>query len=112
MQLIDYLVLLIYGAGILYIGSILSKKNKTSADMFAVKKQSPWWLSGLSAFMSAFSAGTFVVWGGIAYKHGLVAVSILMCSGISSFIVGRFIAGKWASLGITTVGGVLAGKVW
>jgi len=104
MQLIDYLVLLIYGAGILYIGSILSKKNKTSADMFAVKKQSPWWLSGLSAFMSAFSAGTFVVWGGIAYKHGLVAVSILMCSGISSFIVGRFIAGKWASLGITTVG--------
>lgn len=104
MQTIDYIVLLIYGVGILYIGSILSKKNKTSADMFAVKKQSPWWLSGLSSFMSAFSAGTFVVWGGIAYKFGFVAVSILMCSGISSFIVGRFIATKWASLGITTVG--------
>ena len=88
MQTIDYIILLIYGIGILYIGSILSKKNKTSADMFAVKKQSPWWLSGLSSFMSAFSAGTFVVWGGIAYKFGFVAVSILMCSGISSFIVG------------------------
>lgn len=104
MQSIDYFVLLIYGAGILLVGSILSKKNKTTADMFAVKKQSPWWLSGLSSFMSAFSAGTFVVWGGIAYKSGLVAVSILMCSGISSFIVGRFIATKWASLGIVTVG--------
>ena len=104
MHSIDYIVLIIYGAGILYIGSILSKKNKTSADMFAVKKQSPWWLSGLSSFMSAFSAGTFVVWGGIAYKFGFVAVSILMCSGISSFIVGRYIATKWASLGITSVG--------
>ncbi|WP_256011687.1 sodium:solute symporter family transporter [Desertivirga xinjiangensis] len=104
MQPIDYFVLLVYGAGILLVGSMLSKKNKTTEDMFAVKKQSPWWLSGLSSFMSAFSAGTFVVWGGIAYKSGLVAVSILMCSGISSFIVGRFIATKWASLGIVTVG--------
>ena len=100
----DYIILVIYGLGILYIGSILSKKNKTSADMFAVKKQSPWWLSGLSAFMSAFSAGTFVVWGGIAYKQGLVAVSICMCLGVSSFIVGILFAKKWASLGITTVG--------
>lgn len=100
----DYVILICYGIGILFIGSVLSKKNKTSADMFAVKKQSPWWLSGLSAFMSAFSAGTFVVWGGIAFKQGLVAVSICMCSGISSFLVGRFFAKKWASLGIESVG--------
>lgn len=72
--------------------------------MFAVRKQSPWWLSGLSSFMSAFSAGTFVVWGGIAYKQGFVAVSILMCSGIASFLVGKFFAKKWAALDITTVG--------
>lgn len=104
MVLADYLILLVYAVGILFIGSILTRRNKTAADMFAVKKQSPWWLSGLSAFMSAFSAGTFVVWGGIAYKQGMVAVSICMCSGISSFIVGKFFARKWASLGITTVG--------
>lgn len=104
MVLIDYIVLLVYAVGILFIGSILTKKNKTAADMFAVKRQSPWWLSGLSAFMSAFSAGTFVVWGGIAYKEGMVAVSICMCSGISSFIVGKYFAKKWASLGITSVG--------
>lgn len=104
MELIDYIILILYAAGILFIGSILSKRNKTGADMFAVSKQSPWWLSGLSAFMSAFSAGTFVVWGGIAYKQGFVAVSILMCSGIASFLVGKFFAKKWASLNISTVG--------
>lgn len=104
MVLADYIILLVYAVGILFVGSVLSKRNKTTADMFAVKKQSPWWLSGLSAFMSAFSAGTFVVWGGIAYKQGMVAVSICMCSGIASFIVGKLFAKKWASLGITTVG--------
>ncbi|MHC0441072.1 sodium:solute symporter family transporter [Flavobacterium sp. 3-210] len=104
MELTDYIILILYAAGILLIGGILSKRNKTSEDMFAVRKQSPWWLSGLSAFMSAFSAGTFVVWGGIAYKQGFVAVSILMCSGIASFLVGRFFAKKWASLNISTVG--------
>lgn len=104
MELTDYIILILYAAGILFIGSILSKRNKTSDDMFAVRKQSPWWLSGLSAFMSAFSAGTFVVWGGIAYKQGLTAVSILMCSGIASFLVGKFFAEKWASLNISTVG--------
>jgi SSS family solute:Na+ symporter len=108
MELIDYIILIIYAAGILLIGGILSKRNKTSDDMFAVRKQSPWWLSGLSAFMSAFSAGTFVVWGGIAYKQGFVAVSILMCSGIASFLVGKFFAEKWASLNISTVGEYVA----
>jgi SSS family solute:Na+ symporter len=108
MELIDYIILIIYAAGILLIGGILSKRNKTSEDMFAVRKQSPWWLSGLSAFMSAFSAGTFVVWGGIAYKQGFVAVSILMCSGIASFLVGKFFAEKWASLNISTVGEYVA----
>lgn len=101
---LDYLILVGYAIGMLVIGSILHKRNQTSSDMFAVSKQATWWLSGLSAFMSAFSAGTFVVWGGIAYKQGLVAVSILMCSGISSFLVGRYLAGRWASLGIKSVG--------
>jgi len=104
MTVLDYFVLLLYAVGMLIIGSILSKKNKNSADMFAVSKQAPWWLSGVSAFMSAFSAGTFVVWGGVAYKEGAVAISILMSLGVSSFIVGKFLAAKWASLGINTVG--------
>ncbi|WP_223815027.1 sodium:solute symporter family transporter [Sphingobacterium chuzhouense] len=104
MTLHDYIILMIYSVGMLAIGLILSRWNKSAADMFAVSKQSPWWLSGISSFMSAFSAGTFVVWGGIAFKHGAVAISILMCLGISSFIVGKTLAGRWARLGVTTIG--------
>lgn len=30
---------------------------------FAADGEAPWWLSGLSLYMSFFSAGAFVVWG-------------------------------------------------
>jgi SSS family solute:Na+ symporter len=52
--------------------------------------------------MTIFSAGTFVVWGGIAYRSGMAAVSILVCLGISSILVGVFFAGKWRKSGVTT----------
>jgi len=70
--------------------------------MFAAGGQSPWWTSGLSAFMTMFSANTFVVWGGIAYKMGLVAVIINLMYGVAALLVGYFVAGRWKNLGIET----------
>lgn len=96
----DYLVLLSYMLGILSVGVLLGVRTKTSAEMFAAAGRSPWWVSGLSGFMTMFSAGTFVVWGGIAYKHGMVAVAINACYGVAALLVGYFIAGKWKALGI------------
>ncbi|MDO6470398.1 sodium:solute symporter family protein [Maribacter sp. 1_MG-2023] len=55
----------------------------------------PWWMSGLSLFMSFFSAGTFVVWGAIAYQSGWVAISIQWTMCISGIIIGFVIAPKW-----------------
>jgi Na+/proline symporter len=52
--------------------------------------------------MTMFSAGTFVVWGGIAFKAGLVAVTISMCLGISALFVGYFLAGRWRRLGVSS----------
>ena len=70
--------------------------------MFAAGGQSPWWISGLSAFMTMFSANTFVVWGGIAYEHGVVAIMINLCYGIAAIAAGFTVAGKWKKLGIET----------
>ncbi|MFY0601260.1 MAG: Na+:solute symporter [Cyclobacteriaceae bacterium] len=55
----------------------------------------PWWISGLSLFMSFFSVGTFVVWGSIAYSDGLVAVTIQSTMCIAGLLVGFYIAPKW-----------------
>lgn len=100
MQTIDYIVILLYITGIAGVSLLLAKKTKSSSDMFAAGSQSPWWVSGLSGFMTMFSAGTFVVWGGIAYKYGFVAVSINMCYGFAAFLVGFFLAARWRKLGV------------
>lgn len=102
MAFIDYFVLVAYLLGVFLVGLCLSFKNESSEDMFAAGGESPWWASGLSAFMTMFSAGTFVVWGGIAYKYGMVAVAINLCYGIAAIIVGYFVAGHWKRLGVNT----------
>jgi Na+/proline symporter len=55
---------------------------------FAAGGALPWRMSGLSLFMSFFSAGTFVVWGSIAYNSGSVAVTIQSTMAIAGFIIG------------------------
>lgn len=102
MSTADYLVLIGFLIGIVVVGAIFATKNKNLDDMFAAGGESPWWAAGLSAFMTMFSAGTFVVWGGIAYKHGLVAVVINLCYGVAALLVGYFVAGHWKNLGIRT----------
>lgn len=98
MNSVDLTVLVIYLAGLVAMGSIFSRLKSTQ-EMFSAGGQSPWWLSGLSAFMTTFSAGTFVVWGGIAYRYGLVGVSILVVIGVAAIFVGWFLAGRWKSFG-------------
>ena len=96
----DYLIILLYFAGLLVLGATLGRKIKSSKEMFIAGKNSSWWLSGLSTYMTLFSAGTFVVWGGVAYRSGLVAVVVALMLGIGSLLVGRLVADKWAKLKI------------
>ena len=102
MNHIDYVVIAVYVAGLLAIGCIFSTKMKDSAAMFAAGSQSPWWVAGLSGFMTMFSAGTFVVWGGIAYRWGLVGITICLGNAVGVLLAGRFIAAHWRRLGVAT----------
>lgn len=98
MNPLDLTVFAIYAVGMLAMGAVFIRVKNTR-EMFTAGGQSPWWLSGLSAFMTTFSAGTFVVWGGIAYRHGLVGVSILVVIGVAAIFVGWLLAARWKSFG-------------
>lgn len=102
MELVDYIVIILYILGMVAAGMAFSGRMKNSKDMFAAGGQSPWWVSGLSGFMTMFSAGTFVIWGGIAYRYGFVAVAINMCYGVAALFVGWFLAGYWRKLGVNS----------
>ncbi len=102
MTAIDSLTLALYLVGLFVISLVSARRTTNQSDMFAAGRRSPWWASGLSGFMTMFSAGTFVVWGGIAYEWGLVAVAINTCYGIAALFVGYFVAGHWNALGVAT----------
>lgn len=102
MGVIDFVVLAVYLLGTLAIGLRYAGRNRRSRDMFAAGGRSPWWVSGLSGFMTLKSAGTFVVWGGLAYREGVVAIAINTCIGIAGLLVGSFVAGRWRRTGVTT----------
>lgn len=103
MQQPDYLTIIIFTLIILVAGLSFGKKGGDMKSFFAAGGAVPWPISGLSLFMSFFSAGTFVVWGSIAYELGLVAITIQMAMCLSGFLIGYFIAPKWKNTRVLTV---------
>ena len=104
MGILDYIVIIAYFLGLIAVSMIMSRRIRSSEDMFIAGRNSSWWLSGVSSYMTIFSAGTFVIWGGVAYKSGIVAVVVAIMLGIASLLVGRFISGKWRELRIKSPG--------
>lgn len=102
MVLKDIIVFLLFIACNVGVSIYLAKKIKNSSDFFTAGRSSTWWLSGLSSFMTMFSAATFVVWGGIAFQYGMVAVTILVCLGLGAFFVAGGVAVRWRKMGINT----------
>jgi SSS family transporter len=92
---IDIGVIIIFTILIFICGLSFSSSGKNMKSYFAAGGALPWWMSGLSLFMSFFSAGTFVVWGSIAYNSGWVAITIQSTMAIAGFIIGFVVAPKW-----------------
>lgn len=100
---LDFIVMLVFTILIFAIGLSFTKMgSKSSQAFFEAGGETPWWINGLSLFISYFSAGTFVVWGSIAYKFGIVANVIQLTMAISGFIVAVFIAKRWKRTGVKT----------
>ena len=98
----DWIVLIAYLLGTIFVGVYLGRLVKSAGDLFSAGGQSPWWASGLSGFMTMFSANTFVVWGGMAYQYGVVAIMVNLCYGVAALAAGFTVAGKWKRLGVKT----------
>ena len=69
MNILDYITIILFSIGVLITGVSFSKTGKDMKSFFSGGGNVPWGMSGLSLFMGFFSAGTFVVWGSIAYHY-------------------------------------------
>jgi SSS family transporter len=103
MGYLDIITILLFCTGIISTGLVFAKREKNMKSFFAAGGAVPWPISGLSLFMGFFSAGTFVVWGSIAYSSGWVSVTIQWTMSIAGFVVGLLIAPRWHRTGVLTV---------
>ena len=104
MHTFDFITIFIFAAIVLITGISFAKAGgKDMKSFFAAGGAVPWWINGLSLFMGFFSAGTFVVWGSIAYTHGAVSLSIQWTMAIGGLVVGCIIAPMWRRTNTMTV---------
>ncbi|MCE7061042.1 sodium:solute symporter family protein [Dyadobacter sp. CY343] len=99
---IDTIVILVFSAFVLGIGMLFARTGRNLKSFFAGGEAVPWFIGGLSLFMSFFSAGTFVAWGSIAYKHGWVAITIQWTMCIGALITALYLAPRWKRTGALT----------
>ncbi|MCI0699346.1 hypothetical protein L0337_46005 [candidate division KSB1 bacterium] len=93
LNFLDYLVVLFYMLMLTGVGIYLTRFNKTVDDFFKGGGKIPWWIAGLSTFVSGFSAFMFVAAAGYTYKNGLSAVA-MFTSAFWGYWLGYFVYSK------------------
>ena len=92
---IDYALIALYFVIIIYVGFYAAKRNKDTDDYFEGGGQIPWFLAGLSNWVSGFSAFMFVAAAGFTYKWGLGA-AVLFTAATWAYLVGYlYFAKMW-----------------
>ena len=95
-MIIGYFVLIVA------IGLWSRKGQATSTDYFAGGHQIPWWMAGISHYMSGFSAFAFVVYSQMAYVYGWVAITIFW-TGVPACLLGALVfARRWRRARVIT----------
>ncbi|HXE15180.1 MAG TPA: hypothetical protein VN633_23855 [Bryobacteraceae bacterium] len=98
----DYIVIIGYFLVVLCVGMYFNKRQAASRDYFAGGHQVPWWLAGISHYMSSFSAFTFIAYSQIAYTNGWVAITLFWVSTPACIIGGLIFARRWRRARVIT----------
>ena len=98
----DYLVVLGYFLLVLWIGLWFRNRLEAPKDYFAGGNQIPWWLAGISHYMSSFSAFSFIAYAQIAYLYGWVAVTLFWVTVPACAMGGLYFARRWRRARVIT----------
>jgi solute:Na+ symporter, SSS family len=94
-NLVDYGMIGLYFAIIIWVGVYAAGKNKSTDDFFKGGGKVPWLVAGLSNWVSGFSAFMFVAAAGFTYMYGAGAI-LIFTSAFWAYLVGYwFFAARW-----------------
>lgn len=98
----DYIVIVGYFAILVAIGLYFRRFMRGADDYFTGDKQVPWWLAGMSYYMTTFSAFAFVAYGELAYLYGWVAVTLGWVSVPACLVAAHWTARRWRRARVST----------
>ena len=101
--IIDYAVMGMHLVLMAGIGFFFYKYIKNANDFFKSSNRLPWWVAGLSCFMSNFSAWTFTGGAGFIYRNGLSGAAMLWGSSIAVLFAYFFLAKRWRRSRVMTI---------
>jgi solute:Na+ symporter, SSS family len=91
----DYGLIALYFGIVVFVGWYSSRKNRNTDDYFKGGGKIPWFLAGVSNWVSGFSAFMFVAAAGFTYRHGLGA-AVVFTSATWAYLVGAaYFAARW-----------------
>jgi SSS family solute:Na+ symporter len=88
----DYGLIALYFAIVIWVGFYSARKNKGTDDFFKAGGHVPWFMAGVSNWVSGFSAFMFVAAAGYTYKHGSGAL-IIFTSAFWAYLAGAWYFG-------------------
>jgi SSS family transporter len=91
----DHVVVLGYFALLMLIGVYFWRRMRHVRDLFTGGRRVPWWLTGISFYLTGFSAFTFVAYSEMAYRHGLVAITLAWSAPCAMLAGTLFLATRW-----------------
>jgi SSS family transporter len=98
----DYVAIAVYMALMAGVGIVLGRWIKDVGAYFKGGGTLPWPAAAVSNYMSMFSTFIFVAYAGIAYEHGLVAVTVIWCTVPPALVAAGVMAPRWRRAGIMT----------
>jgi solute:Na+ symporter, SSS family len=91
----DHIVITGYFALLMLIGLFFWRRMRHTKDLFAAGGNVPWWLTGISFYLTGFSAFSFIAYSEMAYRHGVVAITLAWSAAAAMLAGTIFLAARW-----------------
>lgn len=98
----DFLIIAVFFMALPVIGIYFAGRMKNIKDFFSGGAALPWWLSGVSFYMSSFSAFAFVSYSELSYNNGISAWVVYWCQIPAAIISAMIFAARWRRASTTS----------
>lgn len=91
----DYFMIIGYFVLMLAIGLYFYRSMRDVKEYFSGGNSIPWWMSGISFYMSSFSVAAFIFYPSLCYRYGFVGITLLWVAIPATLFSVLFLAAKW-----------------